>query len=91
MNRLHFYHLPFPVCLREVCDCFLIISLPPTSEAPKLCDCSGGAGEIKTVGLVEERHCGRPLYQAQQLTPRPVQWSGTIRKYLSMASQKRAL
>lgn len=28
---------------------------------------------------------------AQQLMPRPVQWSGTIRKYLSMASQKRAL
>lgn len=27
---------------------------------------------------------------SQQLMPRPVQWSGTIRKYLSMASQKRA-
>lgn len=28
-------------------------------------------------------------FSTQQFTPSPVQWSGTMRKYLSMASQKR--
>lgn len=32
----------------------------------------------------------RRSFDSQQLMPRPVQWSGTIRKYLSMASQNRA-
>lgn len=32
----------------------------------------------------------RGVCVSQQLMPRPVQWSGTIRKYLSMASQNRA-
>lgn len=31
----------------------------------------------------------RRACSAQQFMPRPAQWSGTIRKYLSMASQKR--
>lgn len=35
--------------------------------------------------------CKRWFGGAQQFTPRPVQWSGTIRKYLSMASQNLAL